>query len=419
MSSSIEHAARPASPPPWRIIIAGGGAPGLSLGLALRQALGQAVRVTIYDPGFAHARSDGRAFAVSPAARSMLGALGVWAEIRPHAQAILGMRITDSRIEDPIRPDYLSFSGEDEPLGHMVEAEQLGEVLRTRCRAAGVELETHSLIGFTVSDQAVTARREDGAAEIGALLIAADGARSRLRDEAGIAWMGRTYRQSGIVATIAHERDHGGVAVQHFLPSGPFAILPLTPADGELPFRSSLVWAERAENVSALLAAGPEIARSEVARRAGPELGDIVLLSALRAHPLGQGRARRTVARRFALVGDAAHEVHPLAGQGLNLGLGDAAALAERIVDAVRLGLDPGGTPVLDGYDRDRSAATLAMSTMTDGLNRLFSNESLPLRVLRDLGLGMVDRTPGLKRLFIEGASGASGAPRLMRGEAL
>jgi 2-octaprenyl-6-methoxyphenol hydroxylase len=125
------------------------------------------------------------------------------------------------------------------------------------------------------------------------------------------------------------------------------------------------------------------------------------------------------VARRFALIGDAAHEIHPLAGQGLNLGLGDAAALAERIVDAVRLGLDPGGTPVLDGYDRDRSAATLAMSTITDGLNRLFSNESLPLRVLRDLGLGMVDRTPGLKRLFIEGASGASGAPRLMRGEAL
>ena len=203
MSSSIEHAARPASPPPWRIIIAGGGAPGLSLGLALRQALGQAVRVTIYDPGFAHARSDGRAFAVSPAARSMLGALGVWAEIRPHPQAILGMRITDSRIEDPIRPDYLSFSGEDEPLGHMVEAEQLGEVLRRRCRAAGVELEAHSLIGFTVSDQAVTARREDGASEIGALLVAADGARSRLRDEAGIAWLGRSYGQSGIVATIA------------------------------------------------------------------------------------------------------------------------------------------------------------------------------------------------------------------------
>jgi 2-octaprenyl-6-methoxyphenol hydroxylase len=419
MSSSTEHADRPASLPAWRIIIAGGGAPGLSLGLALRQALGQAVRVTIYDPGFAHARPDGRAFAVSPAARSMLETLGVWAEIRPHAQPILGMKITDSRLEDPIRPDYLSFSGEDEPLGHMMEAEELTQVLRRRCDAAGVELAPHSLTGFTVSDQAVTALRADGVADVGTLMVAADGARSRLRDEAGIVWMGRRYGQSGIVATIAHQRDHGDVAVQHFLPSGPFAILPLAPRQGELPFRSSLVWTEREENVSALLAAGPEKARHEVELRAGPELGRIELLTGLRAHPLGQGRARRTVARRFALIGDAAHEIHPLAGQGLNLGLGDAAALAERIADAVRLGLDPGGAPVLDGYDRDRSAATLAMSTMTDALNRLFSNESLPLRVLRDLGLGMVDRTPGLKRLFIEGASGEAGAPRLMRGEAL
>ena len=154
-------------------------------------------------------------------------------------------------------------------------------------------------------------------------------------------------------------------------------------------------------------------------RRAGPELGEIGLLSGLRAHPLGQGRARRSVARRFALLGDAAHEIHPLAGQGLNLGLGDAAALAERIVGAVRLGLDPGGAPVLDGYDRYRRAATVAMTAMTVSLNRLFSNGSLPLRVLRDLGLGLVDRMPGLKRLFVEGASGVTGAPCLVRGERL
>src|SRR4051812_3534566 len=279
MASSIAHADRSASLPAWRIIIEGGGAPGLSLGLALKQALGQAVRVTIYDPGFAHARPDGRAFAVSPAARSMLEVLGVWAEIGPHAQPILGMKITDSRLEDPIRPGYLSFSGEDEPLGHMVEGEELAEVLRIRCRAAGVELAPHSLTGFTVSDQAVTARLADGLLELGTLLVAADGARSRLRDEAGIPWMGRRYGQSGMVATIAHERDHGGVAVQHFLPSGPFAILPLAPRDGELPFRSSLVWTEREENVSALLAAGTEKARHEVELRAGPELGRIELLT--------------------------------------------------------------------------------------------------------------------------------------------
>jgi 2-octaprenyl-6-methoxyphenol hydroxylase len=417
MPSSIERVSAPL--PAWRILIAGGGAPGLSLGLALTHALGDAVRVTICDPGFARPRPDGRAFAVSPAAMRMLEALGVWAEIRSRAQPILGMSITDSRLDDPIRPDYLSFSGDDEPLGHMVEAEELGEALRTRCAAAGVALAPNRITGFAVADHAVHVRLEDGASEEAALLVAADGARSRLRDEAGIAWIGRSYGQSGIVATIAHERDHRGVAIQHFLPSGPFAILPLVPTGGELPFRSSLVWTERAENVPALLAADREAAQREVERRAGPELGDIALLSGLRAHPLGQGRARRNVARRFALLGDAAHEIHPLAGQGLNLGLGDAAALAERIVDAVRLGLDPGSAPVLDGYDRDRLPATLTMTATTDALNRLFSNESLPLRVLRDLGLGLADRAPGLKRLFIGGASGESGAPRLMRGERL
>jgi 2-octaprenyl-6-methoxyphenol hydroxylase len=349
----------------------------------------------------------------------MLEALGVWAEIRPRAQPLLGMTITDSRLDDPIRPDYLRFQGDDQPLGHMVEADALGQVLQRRCRDAGVALAPDRITSFTAADQFITTNTGEGARQEAALLVAADGARSRLRDEAGISWMGRRYGQSGIVATIAHEHDHRGVAVQHFLPSGPFAILPLVPAEGELRYRSSLVWTERAENVPALLAAGREAAQREVERRAGPELGRIALMSELRAHPLRQGRARRSVGSRVALLGDAAHEIHPLAGQGLNLGLGDAAALAERIVDAVRLGLDPGSVAVLDGYDRDRRAATLAMTGMTDALNGLFSNESLPLRVVRDLGLGLVDRTPGLKRMFVEGASGGTDGPRLMRGERL
>ncbi|HEV7872848.1 MAG TPA: FAD-dependent monooxygenase [Enterovirga sp.] len=416
MPSQIERAA---SPPAWHILIAGGGAPGLSLALALTEALGSAVRVTVADPGFLSPRQDSRAFAVSPAAMRMLDALGVWAEIRLRAQPILGMTITDSRLDDPIRPDYLKFQGDDEPLGHMVEADGLGRILQRRCREAGIALAPDRIASFTAADQFITTRTADGTSQDAVLLVAADGARSRLRDEAGISWMGRRYDQSGIVATIAHERDHGAAAVQHFLPSGPFAILPLVPADGELRYRSSLVWTERAGNVPALLAAGREAAQHEVERRAGPELGRIALVSELRAHPLGQGRARRSVGPRFALLGDAAHEIHPLAGQGLNLGLGDAAALAERIVDAVRLGLDPGSAAVLDGYDRNRRAATLAMTAITDALNGLFSNESLQLRVLRDLGLGLVDRTPGLKRIFIEGASGGTGSPRLMRGERL
>lgn len=417
MASSVPRAPVPA----WRILIAGGGGAGLSLALALTQALGPAVAVTVNDPALPDPRPDGRAYAIAPSIARMLDRLGVWEALRHAAQPVTRMTITDSRLSDVVRPDYLTFGGPDaEPLAFMVQADRLARVLLDACRSAGIALEPDALVTFTTSTTGLVATRRDGAAANASLLVAADGARSRLRDEAGIGWMGHAYGQSGIVATIAHERDHGGRAIQHFLPSGPFAILPLVPGGDPPRFRSSLVWTERSEAVPALLRLDREALTREIERRAGPEIGAVTLETPLQAWPLALGQARRTVARRFALLGDAAHQVHPLAGHGLNLGLGDVASLAERIVDAVRLGLDPGAAPVLDGYERDRRAATLAMAASTDLLNRLFSNDNLPVRALRDLGLGLVDRATPLKRLFVgEATQGTGSAPRLMRGEPL
>jgi 2-octaprenyl-6-methoxyphenol hydroxylase len=259
----------------------------------------------------------------------------------------------------------------------------------------------------------------DGRSIAASLLVAADGARSRLREAAGIGWVGWSYPQSGIVATIGHERDHEGRATEHFLPSGPFAILPLVPGrDGG--HRSSIVWTERAADVPALIGGGPEEVLAEIERRFGLNLGRLTLEDGPSAHPLAFGIARSFRAERLALLGDAAHVIHPIAGQGLNLGLASAAALAEAVTEAQRLGLDPGGRDVLRDYERRRRFDTLAMAAATDGLNRLFSNESLPLRLARDLGLGLVERLPALKRLFIGEAAGLRGEqPRLMRGEAL
>ncbi len=415
-----------AEPPSWRIAIAGGGLAGLALALALRRAVGAPVVVTVCDPALHRdPAQDKRAYAVAAGARKMLQALGVWDRIANGAQPILDMVITDSRLTDPVRPVFLTFSGEVEPgeaFAHMVEGGALSAALAAACRDAGADLIPAGVAGFS-------SRGSHLAVEIGQgehqqvleahLLVAADGARSRLREMAGIGWVGWSYPQQAIVATVAHERDHGACAVEHFLPSGPFAILPLRPG-GPLGHRSSIVWTEASASAPHLLALDPESQRLEVERRFGLQLGAIVLETGLQAYPLSFGIARRFVGERVALLGDAAHVIHPIAGQGLNLGLKDSAALAEAIVDAVRLGLDPGGGEALDAYERARRFDSFAMGVVTDGLNRLFANDLLPLRLVRDLGLGIVDRMPMLKRFFIREAAGlAASGPRLLRGEAL
>jgi len=405
------------------IVIAGGGIAGLSLALALKQALGAGFSIIVADPALATAaRPDNRAYAVAAAAQAMLAVLGIWDEIAATAQPMTEMIVSDSRGGDVVRPVFLTFDGEVEPgqpFAYMVGSAALIAALSDACRAAGVVLRAEGVRSFASDDSGVSARLSGGEEIAARLLVAADGARSKLREQAGIGWVGWDYGQSGLVATIGHERPHGGRAVEHFLPSGPFAILPLADG-GSLGHRSSIVWTERAENLPALLSLDDDDMLVEIERRFGLELGEIVLESPVSAHPLGFGVARSFVAERLALLGDAAHLIHPIAGQGLNLGLKDVAALAEVIVDAARLGLDPGTADVLEGYERARRFDTVAMGGVTDGLNRLFSNDATPLRLARDLGLGVVDRLPRLKRFFIREAAGVAGAPpRLMRGEAL
>lgn len=406
-----------------RIVIAGGGIAGLALALALKQALGESFAIVLADPALAATpRADNRAYAVAAGGRAMLKTLGIWERIDHTAQPMLEMIVSDSRAEDAVRPVFLTFDGEvepGEPFAHMVENAALVAALKASCESAGVELRSTGVRRFSAEDEAVELVFGDGTRCEATLLVAADGARSKLREQAGIGWVGWDYGQSGIVATIGHERPHDGRAVEHFLPSGPFAILPLADG-GTLGHRSSIVWTERTENVAPLLSLDAQDMLAEIERRFGLELGEIALESAVSAHPLGFGVARRFVGERLALLGDAAHLIHPIAGQGLNLGLKDVAALAEAIVDAARLGLDPGSADVLEDYEKARRFDTVAMGAVTDGLNRLFSNDATPLRLARDLGLGIVDRLPSLKRFFIREAAGVAGAPpRLLRGEAL
>ena len=246
------------------------------------------------------------------------------------------------------------------------------------------------------------------------LAVAADGARSKLRALAEIPAYGWDYDQSGIVATIAHEDDHEGVAEQHFLPAGPFAILPLPGR------QSSIVWNERRADARALVALDPDDFVRQLMFRFTPKLGEIRLASRVEAFPFRFQVARRFVGERLALVGDAAHVVHPIAGQGLNLGLRDVAALAETIVGAMRLGLDPGGPSALADYQRARRFDVAASGMGMDLMNRLFSNDFGPLRLVRDLGLRLVDRAPLLKdRLILEAGGAGREAPRLLRGAPL
>jgi 2-octaprenyl-6-methoxyphenol hydroxylase len=400
------------------IVIGGGAFAGLALALALRQGLGAEVAVIVADPALAVRPSrDGRATAIVAACRRLFGALGVWGDIASTAQPILDMVVTDSRLEDATRPVFLTFAGHvepGEPFAHMVENRYLIDALVTRAEAHGIDLRATAVASYDANADGVDVRLADGSVINASLLIAADGARSRLRERAGITTHGWEYDQSGIVVTVGHERDHQGRAEEHFLPAGPFAILPLT---GN---RSSLVWTEKRAEAARITALGEAEFLAELEQRFGLHLGEIKVLDKPRSFPLGYFVARSFIAERLALVGDAAHVIHPIAGQGLNLGLKDVAALAEVVVDAARLGIDLGQSDVLESYQRWRRFDTMAMGLATNSLNLLFSNKSALLRTVRDIGLGLVDRAPPLKEMFIRQAAGLSGeVPRLLKGEAL
>lgn len=400
------------------IVIGGGAFAGLGLALALRQGLGPDIPIVVADPAFAARPSrDPRASAIVAACRRLFEVVGVWDAVAGTAQPILDMVVTDSRLEDVTRPVFLTFAGEvepGEPFAHMVENRLLIDALVTRAEAEGVQLNAVAVSAYDSNPDGTRVTLSDGRIIDASLLIAADGAKSKLRERAGIATHGWDYDQSGIVVTVGHERDHQGRAEEHFLPAGPFAILPLR---GN---RSSLVWTESRSEAARIVALPDNEFQTEMETRFGLHLGDIKALDKPRAFPLGYFVARSFIAERLALVGDAAHVIHPIAGQGLNMGLKDAAALAEVIVDAARLGIDPGQADVLERYQRWRRFDTVAMGVATNSLNLLFSNKSMLLRTVRDIGLGLVDRVPPLKSAFIRQAAGLSGeVPRLLKGEAL
>src|ERR1700761_4497886 len=400
------------------IVICGGAFAGLARAVALRQGLGAEMPVIVADPALATRPSrDPRATAIVAACRRLFETTGAWEKIAGTAQPILDMVVTDSKLEDATRPVFLTFAGDvepGEPFAHMVENRHLIDALVARAEAEGVDLRTTAVTSYELRAGGIDVTLADGSVVEASLLVAADGARSKLRERAGIATHGWDYDQSGIVVTVGHERDHQGRAEEHFLPAGPFAILPLT---GK---RSSLVWTERRAEAARITALSEEEFHGELEQRFGLHLGEIKALDKPRAFPLSYFVARSFVAERLALVGDAAHVIHPIAGQGLNLGLKDVAALAEVIVDAARLGIDPGQADVIERYQRWRRFDTMAMGFATNSLNFLFSNQSTLLRTVRDIGLGLVDRAPPLKGMFIRQAAGLAGeVPRLLKGEAL
>ena len=398
------------------VLVAGGGLTGLLLGIA---CAGTGLEVAIVDPADPAAvlddDFDGRCSAIAYGSFRVLVALGLWPEIGPWAEPIKEIRVADDESPLFLHYDHGQLRS-GAPLGYIVENRVLRRVLIERARSLpSLSFLAPLAVGSVdTATLAAVVGLTDGRRITSRLVAAAEGKKSRLRRAAGIPTVGWRYRQTAIVTTARHEHSHGGVAVEHFLPAGPFAILPMT---GD---RSSIVWTERAELAARLIALPDREFEAELATRFGDFLGAVKPVGPRWTYSLGLMLAERYVARRLALVGEAAHLIHPIAGQGLNLGIRDAAALAELVIDTRRLGLDIGDAAVLGRYQRWRRFDTLLLAAVTDGLNRLFSNSIAPVQLTRDLGFAAVHRLPPLKRLLMRHAMGLVGdLPRLVRGEPL
>jgi 2-octaprenyl-6-methoxyphenol hydroxylase len=397
------------------VAVIGGGLGGLPLAIALARS---GVRTAIIDRDAPETQLnvsfDGRTTAVAATSQRVLEGIGVWPLLADKAEPILDIRVTDQG-----SPLFLHFDHRavgEHPFGWIVENQVFRQALQSVAATLPdlVTLAPAAVAGFTDEGGRIAVALTDGSIVRARLLVGADGKRSAVRDWAGIGTLGTAYRQQSIICTVAHERPHQGVAVENFLPGGPFAILPL---QGN---RSSIVWTERQELVASLLALPDDEFERRVALRVGKFLGEISVVTRPVSYKLEVMVARRVAAHRVALVGDAAHVIHPIAGQGLNLGLRDVAALAELVVDQCRLGLDPGAPALLRRYEAWRRADTGLLAAATDGLNRLFSNDVAPVRLARVLGLAAVERMPPLKRLFMRRAMGLiPDLPRLADGGTL
>lgn len=395
------------------VVIVGAGPVGLTLALALTQSA-PGIRVALVDRRPLSVPRDNRASAIAAGVRRVFEALGVWPDMARDSQPVAAMHITDSGEGDIARPLFLRFDGDvapGEPFAHMVPNQASGAALMAATEGRIAVIAPAEISDWSTTEALGQLTLADGRILSAPLIVAADGAQSSLRQRAGIDTIGHDYGQTGLVATIAHELPHGGVAYEHFRPAGPFASLPL-PGN-----RSSLVWTEASAKAPQFLAMSNEALASEIEAVMGSTLGRVTLEDKLMGFPLRLQLAKSFVGPRLALVGDAAHVIHPIAGQGLNLGLKDVAALAEVIVDAMRLGLDHGASDVLERYQSWRRLDTAAMAAVTDGMNRLFSNDIAPVRALRDFGLGLVDRAGPVKSTLIRAAAGAvGGSPRLLGG---
>jgi len=397
------------------VLIVGGGMVGLTLGAALAEA---GVEVTILDreaPLAQEARAyDGRTSAIAWGSAEALRAIGLWQALEAEAEPILDIRVSDG--PSLLFLEYRHADVASHPLGYILENSVIRSALHAHFAAlpAAKLMAPVTLKRLARERHRVRAELADGSAVEAALAVAADGRGSRLREEAGIAVTSWSYAQCGIVATIAHERPHEGVAHERFLAPGPLAFLPMRGR------RSSIVWTEHARLAPSLLALDERAFAATLERRFGDYLGRLTLAGPRSSYPLQLLHAERYVDERLVLIGDAAHAIHPIAGQGLNLGLRDVAALAEILVEAKRLGLDLGEAQLLERYQRWRRFDNTLLMAATDVLNRLFSTASPLVRLVRDLGLGAVNELPPLKRFFMRHAMGVVGElPRLLRGEPL
>ncbi len=399
------------------IIIVGGGLNGPALALAAAKA---GFTVTIIDALPMDTRAapdfDGRSYALALASQRLLRGIGVWDQVTDDAQPMLEIKVTDGRAGEGPSPWMMHFDHaeiEEGPMGYMVEDRHLRRAFLDAMQAAPqiTHLAGETVVAQAVEGAQVTVTLASGKAVTGRLLVGSDGRASGTATRAGIKRTGWGYGQTAVVCAVAHEKPHGGIAHQFFMPNGPLAILPLTEN------RSSIVWSE-SDARAATLQAMDDAAFLDALRPAfGSFLGQISLTGARFSYPLGLTLANRFIADRVALVGDAAHGVHPIAGQGLNAGLRDVAALAEVLTEARARGEDFAGPQPLARYQQWRRFDTTTLALATDTFNRLFSNDSPLLRVARDIGMGLVNAAPGLRRGFIREAAGLTGdLPKLMRG---
>lgn len=407
-------------PKMFDVVISGASFAGLALARALQQAFDGSLSIALIDKSAAPgAVNDARAFAIWAGGKNVLDALGAWKALEALAEPMSSIEITDSALEDGLRPALLTYPAittDGDIAGYMVPSKALHDALYASlgsdpnitwiapAEATGLAIETGVIRTILSDGQSVTS----------SLVVAAEGRQSALRDAAGIKTTGWDYGQRGIVATVQFSEPHYGVAIQHFLPGGPFAVLPLRDN------RACITWSAAEHEAERVLALDRAAFLGELEKRIGGRFGAITLVDGPQSWPLNLKVARSFKAPRFALIGDAAHGVHPIAGNGVNLALRDVAALTECLADAARVGLDAGDGEALERYERWRRFDTAMSAGIYDGLNRLFSIDSVFLRAARGAGLAAVDRVGVLKNLIIEEATGLTGdTPKLIRGEVI